>query len=562
MVTSATSYAALMRRRKAELADEIIALRKRNQNLQDYLARSSTSSSSGVSALMQAEEELLKSEEQFRHVFETSAAGMALLTMDGQYFKVNQRFCEIVGYDEQELLTMTWRDLTVQEEIAKIEALDQQVEAGERADFKTERRLVCKDGRIIWTSLASAQLRDKNGVPHQIFSFVQDISERKRTEAALVQSEEWLSKMVRAVEQTSELIALFDPEDRILYTNKAWRDLNAVVERATKPGTTFEEHIRALVDDGFVPEAIGREEEWVSERLQSHRNPSGPFEMSRQDNRWILVNEKVLEDGSTIQVTSDITEMKSKEAELQKSEKAARVSASIAEAANSAKSDFLATMSHELRTPLTSSIGSLGLLDAMMSDDLSDEGRELVKIAVRNNKSLLRLVNELLDYEKILSGTLEIETDRHDICKLTSQAVNDNLGYARMQSVNFILSDHPTPLFANVQEYRFEQVLGNLLSNAAKFSDPGSDVEICTETDGTNIRVKVKDYGPGIPPSFRESIFKKFTQMDSSTTRKHGGTGLGLPISKALTESMGGILGLETEVGVGSTFFITLPALE
>jgi PAS domain S-box-containing protein len=128
---------------------------------------------------------LRQSEAQFRSVFETNAAGMALLTIDGSYFKVNQRFCEIVGYPEEELLNMKWRDITHRDDIAAVEALDEQVSDGKRDEFMTERRLVRKDGTIIWTSLSSAQLCDEEGIPHQIFSFVQDTTDVKEAERAI-----------------------------------------------------------------------------------------------------------------------------------------------------------------------------------------------------------------------------------------------------------------------------------------------------------------------------------------------------------------------------------------
>jgi len=232
-----------------------------------------------------------------------------------------------------------------------------------------------------------------------------------------------------------------------------------------------------------------------------------------------------------------------------------------AERASQSKSEFLAAMNHELRTPLTSSLGSLGLLASLMPKEFSKEGRELLDIAIRNNDSLLRLVNELLDYEKILSGTLVIETRNHDICDLTSRIVKDLQGYAQTQAVTFLFKENGGPVYAKVQEHRFEQILNNLLSNAAKFSNPGSKVEIFVTNTLGKISVGVKDHGPGIPEEFRTLIFEQFTQLDASSTRKHGGTGLGLAISKALAESMGGTLEFETEVGVGSTFYVVLPTI-
>ncbi len=233
-----------------------------------------------------------------------------------------------------------------------------------------------------------------------------------------------------------------------------------------------------------------------------------------------------------------------------------------AEAANLAKSEFLAAMSHELRTPLTSSLGSLGLLDLFLPDDLSTDARDMLDVAKRNNEALLRLVNELLDYEKILSGRLELETRRQDISALMSNIVKDNQGFARSKSVQFVTQQDAPAFYAEVNEYRFEQVLNNLLSNAAKFSNPGSNVEVSIENQNKTIYVKVKDHGPGIPEDFRSKIYEQFTQADSSSTRHYGGTGLGLSISKALIEGMGGKIGFETEMNVGSTFYVTLPAAE
>lgn len=231
-----------------------------------------------------------------------------------------------------------------------------------------------------------------------------------------------------------------------------------------------------------------------------------------------------------------------------------------AERGNKSKSEFLASMSHELRTPLTSSIGSLGLFRSLFEGSLSEEARELIDIAERNNETLLRLINELLDYEKILAGKLRIPTSKQDINALTSETVIDLQGYAKTQAVEFVFTPAQGPLHAKVEGHRFQQVLSNLLSNAAKFSDANSAVEISVESKDSHIVVKVKDFGPGIPESFRARLFEQFAQADSSSTRKHGGTGLGLAISKALTEGMGGTLNFKSDVGVGTTFIARFPA--
>lgn len=248
----------------------------------------------------------------------------------------------------------------------------------------------------------------------------------------------------------------------------------------------------------------------------------------------------------------DMVEERQRESELARQE---------AERANQAKSEFLATMSHELRTPLTSIKGSVGLLDALMSDNLPDQGKELLKMALRNSDAMLLLVNELLDYEKILSRSLAIKTSPHDICELTSKVVRDNQGLASAQSIKFEFTKPEGPAFAEVHAHRFEQVLRNLLSNAAKFSKPDSDVGISVINNDQTVAVSVTDHGPGIPDEFRSKIFEQFTQIDSSSTRLNTGTGLGLSISKALTEGVGGTLDFESQLGVGSTFYVRFPTV-
>jgi len=244
---------------------------------------------------------------------------------------------------------------------------------------------------------------------------------------------------------------------------------------------------------------------------------------------------------------------------LEQAEKMTRFERDRAERANMAKSEFLSAMSHELRTPLTSSLGSLRLLNSLSQDDLTDQGKDLLEIALRNSDQLLRLINELLDYEKIISGSVIIETSVHDICSLTSKVIKDIQGYSQVHSVRFVLEDYTLPIFAELHEHRFEQVLNNLLSNAAKFSEPDRDVLISINSNKGFVFVSVKDCGPGIPEDFRDKIYDQFTQADSSSTRKHGGTGLGLTICKALMEGMGGAIKFETEMGVGTTFTISFP---
>ncbi|MBI3130628.1 MAG: PAS domain S-box protein [Acidobacteria bacterium] len=222
------------------------------------------------------------------------------------------------------------------------------------------------------------------------------------------------------------------------------------------------------------------------------------------------------------------------------------------------KSEFVSTVSHELRTPLTSIRGSLGLVSSGALGALSDEARSLVEIACRNSERLSNLINDLLDSEKIESGAITFQHERVALAALLEQSITDNQGYAEVHGIQFRLGEIPPGAEVIVDRGRFLQVMSNLLSNAAKFSPKGSQVEIGAEVEDTRFRISVTDHGSGIPPEFYDRIFQKFSQADSSDTRQKGGTGLGLSITKSIVEKMGGSISFKSQVGRGTTFEFTL----
>ena len=226
------------------------------------------------------------------------------------------------------------------------------------------------------------------------------------------------------------------------------------------------------------------------------------------------------------------------------------------------KREFVATVSHELRTPLTSIRGSLGLLSAGALGELPEHVRRLIDMAARNTERLTFLINDLLDIEKIEQGRMHFEPHEELLEPLLHQAVEAQQGYAHLCNVHIRLQGDGSNPRVFVDAQRLTQVLSNLLSNAIKFSPARSDIVVQWERIGASCRVAVIDQGPGIAPDFRERIFQKFSQADSSDTRAKGGTGLGLAISKALIEHMGGTIGFESESGRGATFFFVLPVVD
>jgi signal transduction histidine kinase/PAS domain-containing protein/ActR/RegA family two-component response regulator len=222
------------------------------------------------------------------------------------------------------------------------------------------------------------------------------------------------------------------------------------------------------------------------------------------------------------------------------------------------KNEFVSTVSHELRTPLTSIAGALELIDAGVTGALPEKTHDMVRIAYQNSQRLIRLINDILDIEKIESGRMTFDIKRGPLRPLIERAISETEAFAAGFNVTLRLAPGVDAV-AWVDPDRFLQVVTNLLSNAAKFSPSGGTVEVQLGRHGDRVRVSVADKGPGIPEEFRSRLFEKFAQADSSDRRAKGGTGLGLAIVKGIVEHLGGSISVDTALGVGTTFHIDLP---
>jgi PAS domain S-box-containing protein len=221
------------------------------------------------------------------------------------------------------------------------------------------------------------------------------------------------------------------------------------------------------------------------------------------------------------------------------------------------KDEFVSIVSHELRTPLTSIRGSLGLLSAGLFGQLDEKGRRMLEISLTNTDRLVRLINDILDLERMESGTIRMVTRRCEVRSLIAQALENVRPVADKAGV--VLKEESEVLVAQADEDRIIQTLTNLMANAVKFSPAGGEVRVSAKADGPRILFEVRDAGRGIPDDKLDLIFKRFQQVDASDAREKGGTGLGLAICMTIVHQHGGEIWVESEVGVGSRFFFTLP---
>jgi PAS domain S-box-containing protein len=226
---------------------------------------------------------------------------------------------------------------------------------------------------------------------------------------------------------------------------------------------------------------------------------------------------------------------------------------------NAMKGEFVATISHELRTPLTSVLGSIRLLMAIKSENLPEKAPRLLEIAQQNGDRLYNLINDILDFEKFSVNQMDLSLGNHDVIAQMKDAMQANMHIADSFDVQYKLVTGIEDAYGNIDPRRFQQVMNNLLTNAAKFAHPNTEIAVRVDDLGSYHKVSVTNHGEGVPHAFRDQIFSPFSQAKEVDTRSRGGTGLGLVISKQIVQLSGGKIGFDSIVGEKTTFWFTIP---
>jgi PAS domain S-box-containing protein len=626
-----------------------------------------------IQRLDRSEKSLRESETRFQAFIDNSPTKIHIKDMDGRYVLINSQSERLFGVSNQEAFGRTAGDIFPRDIGESFGAHDRAVlETGEASQQEEIFRV---GGRAHTFLTVKFPIRDFADEIVAVGAVGIDISERKEIETQA-------RRLFEAIDALSESLVICDADDRIIFCNKVYRDNNRRVAEALEPGTRYQDYLRAGVRAGLFPEAEGREEAWLRERMERRRNPQGPFEVERQDGRWLLVYEQRLDDGSTALLSADITERKRAEealraseekyriliegsiqgilivdedwraifaneaaarifgydspqeiialesletivvpedrqlirerltsrfsggaapreyerrglrkdgstiwlrtmirlvewegkqavqateidiTESKRSEETLRQAKEVAEVASRSKSEFLANMSHELRTPLNAVIGFSELMVNGMFGALGDRKyEEYARDINESGRHLLSLINDLLDISKIEAGKFQLNKSDIDVAEVVDaclRIVNERIRRGDLTVSTRIGNGSRASLLADKRAIK--QILINLLSNAIKFTEPGGVISIDAGPDENNgFVVSIADSGIGISADDLSKVIEPFGQADSALNRKYPGTGLGLPLTKALTEMHGGRFELASDLGAGTTVTLRFP---
>lgn len=416
--------------------------------------------------------------------------------------------------------------------------------------FQAEFRIKTSSGTYLWFSSKGKKVfQNGDDKPVRFVATLEDISERKRFEGMVQSREELISQIIDTLP-----VSIYVKDEKGAYrffshqaATETGLDKQKVIGRTDFELFPIEKARKQVMHDAEVSksEKIAILEEKVREQNGEgqerwYLRGKGPIKVDydEQIRTWLL--------GFSV----DISHQKLVEDKLIQAKDAAEASAK-------AKADFLSVMSHEIRTPLNSVIGGSQLL---MTEDLDEEHKKHVELIHHSGEHLLNLINDILDYSKMDAGKLDLESQDIDLCKVAETVLEMNQVNAKKKGVTLVLDyDSQVPRYRSGDIARIRQLLLNLLTNAVKFTEHGSvTLAVLAGQKPESVLFRVIDSGIGISEENIGKLFSEFTQADASTTRKYGGTGLGLAICRKIVEAMDGKIGVESQLGRGSTFWFEI----
>lgn len=480
-----------------------------------------------VAAARETERALLVERAYFEQLFETAPEAIVVLDPDDRVVRANGEFTRLFGYTREEALGRPINELIVPPELkAEGLRLTAEVAQGGRVSVETVRQR--KDGTPVHVSILGVPIR-LDGGQVGVYGIYRDMTARHRMEEALRASEAF----ARAVmDHMLEGLVIVDEASTIVSVNR---------EAERMFGYRREEligrHVRVLLPDGRQPDAdeflraarhraMGRITEWQARRKNGQVFPVelALFAFDSSGRRFFAGNLR----------------------DLSGREEVERL-----------KAEFVATVSHELRTPLTAIRGALGLLAGGRVGPLSEDARQAAHVAERNALRLMTLINDILDLERLEQGRVDMQFGDVRLADVLQRAV---------ETIGPVAAQHGVTLDVPATEARvwgdgdrLTQVVVNLLSNAVKFSPRSSTVTVTAAESVHWVEVRVTDQGRGVPPAYRDVIFERFRQVSASDAREKGGSGLGLAIAKSIVDRHGGLIGVDSEEGRGSTFWFRVP---
>ena len=489
-------------------------------------------------------------------LYNNAPCGYHSLDRDGCFVQINDTELNWLGYERDELVGQPFVTLLTAESQAQFQTqFPQFVEQGQLKNLELE--IICKNGSMLPVNLNSTAIRNASGSFIMSRASLFDLSDLKQAESAL-----------RLSEATFRSLSEFAPIG-IFMTNAAGQIVYSNAQIQAMSGYSLAESLGYGWTQFIHPDDL----RWILEQWQTDQAVQGnstyhDVRYLRQDGtirysciRTAPILDATGERAAYVGTIEDITESR---------------------AVAQMKTEFVSIVSHELRTPLTAIRGSLGLLAGGVYDQKPEKGRRMVQVAAEQTDRLVRLINEILDFQRLESGKVPLVMQPCEAESLLRQAVEAMRPSAEEQQLQLFLTAQPIQIWAHSDS--IVQTLTNLLSNAIKFSSPGKTIHLSVEIDAPDARCPhpgfdgindtnssnaanlaefarftVRDHGRGIPPELLEKVFEQFQQVDASDSRLKGGTGLGLAICRKIVEQHGGKIWVESVLGEGSIFRFTVP---